>query len=124
MPGLFDKPGHDRHHRSRSQHLERRGAERWRIRQQAPRHQRRQSVAESGGKAEQYADALAALPTAEADILWLYSAENLSFEAIGERVGLSRKSIRGIWARGLKRLKRSLEGPPGGPLRFNDGSAH
>ena len=64
-----------------------------------------------------------ALPVAEADILWLYSAENLSFEAIGERVGLSRKSIRGIWARGLKRLKRSLEGPPGGPLRFNDGSA-
>ena len=45
------------------------------------------------------ADALAALPVAEADILWLYSAENLSFEAIGERVGLSRKSIRGIWAR-------------------------
>ena len=70
------------------------------------------------------ADALAALPVVEADILWLYSAENLSFEAIGERVGLSRKSIRGIWARGLKRLKRSLEGPPGGPLRFNDGSAH
>ncbi len=46
------------------------------------------------------ADALAALPVAEADILWLYSAENLSFEAIGERVGLSRKSIRGIWRAG------------------------
>ena len=51
-------------------------------------------------------------------------AESLSFEAIGERLGLSRKSVRGIWARGLKHLKRSLEGPPGGPLRFNDGSAH
>jgi len=70
------------------------------------------------------ADALAALPESEADVLWLYSAENLSFEAIGERSGLSRKSIRGIWARGLKRLKRSMEGPPGGPLRFNDGTAH
>ena len=66
------------------------------------------------------ADALAALPESEADVLWLYCAENLSFEAIGERFGLSRKSIRGIWVRGLKRLKRSLEGPPGGSLRFND----
>ncbi len=38
-------------------------------------------------------------------------------------LGLSRKSIRGILARGLKHLKRSLEGPPGGPLRYDDGSA-
>jgi RNA polymerase sigma-70 factor (ECF subfamily) len=68
------------------------------------------------------ADALAALPEPEADILWLYHAEDLSFEAIGERMGLSRKSVRGIWGRGLKRLKRSLEGPPGGSLRYDDGS--
>jgi RNA polymerase sigma-70 factor (ECF subfamily) len=67
------------------------------------------------------ADALDALPDSEADVLWLYHAENLSFEAIGERMGLSRKSIRGIWARGLKRLKRSLEGPPGGSMRYDDG---
>jgi RNA polymerase sigma-70 factor (subfamily 1) len=67
------------------------------------------------------ADAVATLPEPEADILWLYHADNLSFEAIGERVGLSRKSVRGIWARGLKRLRRSLEGPPGGTLRYNDG---
>jgi RNA polymerase sigma-70 factor (ECF subfamily) len=67
------------------------------------------------------ADALGALPESEADVLWLYHAESLSFEAIGERMGLSRKSIRGIWARGLKRLKRSLEGPPGGSLRYDDG---
>jgi RNA polymerase sigma-70 factor (ECF subfamily) len=70
------------------------------------------------------ADALAGLPEAEADVLWLYSAENLSFEAIGERSGLSRKSVRGIWARGLKRLKRLMEGPPGGPLRYSDGAAN
>ena len=38
------------------------------------------------------ADALADLPEAEAEVLWLYHAENLSFEAIGERMGLSRKS--------------------------------
>jgi len=66
------------------------------------------------------ADALAALPEGEADVLWLYHAENLSFETIGERMGLSRKSARGVWARGLKRLKRSLEGPPGGSLRYDD----
>ena len=57
------------------------------------------------------ADALAALPESEAEVLWLYHAENLSFESIGDRVGLSRKSIRGIWARGLKSLKRTLDGP-------------
>jgi len=58
------------------------------------------------------ADALAALPEAEAEVLWLYHAENLSFESIGDRMGVSRKSIRGIWARGLKSLKRTLDGPP------------
>jgi RNA polymerase sigma-70 factor (subfamily 1) len=67
------------------------------------------------------ADALAALPEGEADVLWLYTTENLSFEAIGQRMGLSRKSVRGIYARGLKRMKRSLEGPPGGLLRYDNG---
>jgi RNA polymerase sigma-70 factor, ECF subfamily len=57
------------------------------------------------------ADALAVLPEGEAEVLWLYHADGLSFEAIGERMGVSRKSIRGIWARGLKNLKRSLDGP-------------
>src|SRR4051812_46204965 len=67
------------------------------------------------------ADALADLPVTEAEVLWLYYAEGLSFEAIGDRIGLSRKSIRGIWARGLKAVKRSLDGPPGGPMRYHDG---
>ncbi len=57
------------------------------------------------------ADALAALPESEAEVLWLYHAENLSFEAIGDRIGVSRKSIKGVWARGLKSLKRTLDGP-------------
>jgi RNA polymerase sigma-70 factor (ECF subfamily) len=70
------------------------------------------------------ADAFAGLPDLEADVLWLYYAENLSFEAIGQRLGLSRKSVRGIYARGLKHLKRSLEGPPGGSLRYDDGPTH
>ena len=59
------------------------------------------------------ADALSALPETEAEVLWLYHAENLSFETIGERMGVSRKSIRSIWAKGLKSLKRTLDGPPG-----------
>jgi RNA polymerase sigma-70 factor (ECF subfamily) len=58
------------------------------------------------------ADALAGLPGTEAEVLWLYYADGLSFEAIGERMELSRKSIRGVWARGLKNLKRTLDGPP------------
>jgi RNA polymerase sigma-70 factor (ECF subfamily) len=69
------------------------------------------------------ADALAVLGEPEAEVLWLYFADGLSFEAIGERLGLSRKSIRGVWARGLKSLKRTLEGPPGGNLRYHDGPA-
>jgi RNA polymerase sigma-70 factor (ECF subfamily) len=70
------------------------------------------------------ADAVAGMAGSEAEVLWLYFAESLSFEGIGQRLGLSRKSVRGIFARGLKHLKRSLEGPPGGPLRYDDGSAH
>jgi RNA polymerase sigma-70 factor (ECF subfamily) len=70
------------------------------------------------------ADAFAGLPEQEADVLWLYYTENLSYEAIGQRLGLSRKSVRGIYARGLKHLKRSIEGLPGGSLRYDDGPAH
>ena len=67
------------------------------------------------------ADALADLPDPEAEVIWLRHADGLSFEAIGDRLGLSRKSIRGVWARGLKVLKRTLEGPPGGNVRYDDG---
>lgn len=66
------------------------------------------------------ADSLTDLAESDAEVLWLYYAEDLSFEVIGDRLGLSRKSVRGIWARGLKSLKRSLEGPPGGNLRYDD----
>ena len=54
------------------------------------------------------ADALTDLPGQEAEVLWLYSYEDLSFEAIGDRLGISRKSVRGIWARGLKGLQRKM----------------
>jgi RNA polymerase sigma-70 factor (ECF subfamily) len=54
------------------------------------------------------ADALDGLPEQEAEVLWLYHADGLSFESIGDRLGVSRKSVRGIWARGLKGLKRQM----------------
>jgi RNA polymerase sigma-70 factor (ECF subfamily) len=57
------------------------------------------------------ADAVAGLPEQEAEVLWMYEADGLSFEAIGDRLGLSRKSIRGIYARGLRDLKRSFDAP-------------
>lgn len=55
------------------------------------------------------ADAVAGLAEGEAEVLWLYHAENLSFESIGDRLGVSRKSVRGIYARGLRSLKRSFD---------------
>ncbi|HWE36440.1 MAG TPA: sigma-70 family RNA polymerase sigma factor [Isosphaeraceae bacterium] len=64
------------------------------------------------------ADALAILPEIEAEVLWLYHAEGLSYEDIGKQIGLSRKSVRGIWARGLRSLQRTLKGPPGGALQY------
>jgi RNA polymerase sigma-70 factor, ECF subfamily len=65
------------------------------------------------------ADALTGLPEIEAEVLWLYHADGLSFESIGARLGMGRKAVRGLWARGLKSLRRTLDGPPGGPLRFD-----
>jgi RNA polymerase sigma-70 factor (ECF subfamily) len=59
------------------------------------------------------ADAVAGLPEDEASVVWLYHAENLSFETIGDRLGVSRKSVRGIYARGLRDLRRSFDGPKG-----------
>jgi RNA polymerase sigma-70 factor (ECF subfamily) len=57
------------------------------------------------------ADALQILPEGEAEVLWLYHAENLSFETIGERLGMSRKIVRAMWARGLRSLKRQIDHP-------------
>jgi RNA polymerase sigma-70 factor (ECF subfamily) len=61
------------------------------------------------------ADAVAGLAEGEAEVLWLYHAENLSFESIGDRLGVSRKSIRGIYARGLRNLKRTFDAPRQSP---------
>ena len=51
---------------------------------------------------------LALLPESEAEVLWLHHAEGLSFTTISERLGLSRKRIRVIWARGLRSIRRSM----------------
>jgi RNA polymerase sigma-70 factor (ECF subfamily) len=78
-------------------------------------------------KREQFdvlADALAALAEHEADVVWLYFGENLTFEAIGQRLNLSRKSVSRIVGQSLKKLKRSLNGPPGGALKYDDGPAN
>src|SRR3954463_4850791 len=45
------------------------------------------------------ADALTALPELEAEFLGLSHAGGLSFEAIGARLGVGRKAVRGLWAR-------------------------
>lgn len=59
------------------------------------------------------ADALSTLPAAEAEVVWLYDADGLSFDVIAERLGLGRKAVRGMYARALKNLRRVLDPPAG-----------
>lgn len=70
---------------------------------------------ELGGK---LAEALAKLPKCESDVIMLYYVEELSFEAIGRRIGKNGKFVRSLWTRGMNTLRRNLEGPPGGSLRY------
>jgi RNA polymerase sigma-70 factor (subfamily 1) len=81
------------------------------------------SPSQAASRREQFAllaDAFTGLAEQEADVLWLYFTERLTFEAIGRRLDLSRKSARRIYAHGLKHLKRSLERSPGASLRYDD----
>jgi RNA polymerase sigma-70 factor (ECF subfamily) len=66
------------------------------------------------------ADALADLPNLEAEVLWLHHADGLSFNTIGAQLGLSRKTVRGIWARGLRALQRTFKEPVAGTLPARD----
>jgi RNA polymerase sigma-70 factor (ECF subfamily) len=68
--------------------------------------------------------ALTKLPEDEAEVLRLYHVEGLSFESIGERLGLGRKPVRALWARGLQSLRRTLDGPPAGKLRLAAADLH
>jgi RNA polymerase sigma-70 factor (subfamily 1) len=54
------------------------------------------------------ADALTKLPSDQAEVLWLYHVEGMSFEAIGKHFGVTRKVIRGMWAKGLASLRQSM----------------
>lgn len=54
------------------------------------------------------ADALTKLPADQAEVLWLYHVEGMSFDAIGQHTGVTRKVIRGIWAKGLASLRRTM----------------
>lgn len=63
------------------------------------------------------ADALSTLPAAESEVVWLYDAEGMSFDAIAEHLGLGRKAVRGLYARALKNLRRLLDPPAGQQAR-------
>lgn len=67
---------------------------------------------------EKLSSALEKLPESQARAIWLYHVDGLTFEAVGECLGVSRKAVRVIYARGLTSLKYDLSGPPGGSLRF------
>lgn len=54
------------------------------------------------------ADALAQIDPREAEVIWLHHVEGMSFESIGVRLGVGRNGVRGIWARGLRNLRRIL----------------
>ena len=53
------------------------------------------------------ADALTGLPPVEATILRLHDESRLSFDEIGEMMGLGLVQVRAAWARGLKELGRT-----------------
>jgi len=54
------------------------------------------------------AEALAQLPDDEADVVWMRHIEEMSFEAIGKRLGMGRNAVRSLWVRALKRLRDHL----------------
>jgi RNA polymerase sigma-70 factor (ECF subfamily) len=54
------------------------------------------------------AAALAKLPDDEADVIWMRHVEEMSFEAIGQRLGLGRNAVRALWARALRHLREHL----------------
>jgi RNA polymerase sigma-70 factor (ECF subfamily) len=69
------------------------------------------SPSESASRREltgRVAAALRQMPQPEAEVLLLYHAEGQTFTSIGSRLGLSRKVVRRIWARGLKTLKHCV----------------
>ncbi len=66
--------------------------------------------------AQKLAQALAAIEPREAEVLRLHHVEGMSFEAIGTQLGIGRNGVRGIWARGLRSLRRVLPSSGSGRL--------
>src|SRR6516162_9231906 len=60
------------------------------------------------------AAALACLPEMEAKIIQLHDESGLSFEEIGQAIGLEPGSARAAWARGLRELTRVCRSYPVG----------
>jgi RNA polymerase sigma-70 factor (ECF subfamily) len=54
------------------------------------------------------AQVLAQLPEDEARVLWLYHVDGLSFEAIGKHMSRGRKTVRAMWLRGLRKVRRDI----------------
>jgi len=54
------------------------------------------------------AEALEKLPDDEADVIWMRHIEEMSFEAIGRRLGMGRNAVRALWVRALKHLREHL----------------
>ena len=59
-------------------------------------------------RAVKLADALSQIDPTEAQVLWMHEVEGMSFESIGERIGVGRNGVRGIWTRGLRSLRQFL----------------
>jgi RNA polymerase sigma factor (sigma-70 family) len=58
------------------------------------------------------ADAVVALPEASQEIIILRHLQELSFPEIARRTGRSLDSVKNLWIRGLRRLRKTLEERP------------
>jgi RNA polymerase sigma-70 factor (ECF subfamily) len=56
------------------------------------------------------ANALAQLPDDQQEVLVLRHLEELSFAEVAARMGRTVDSVKGLWTRGLDRLRRTLGG--------------
>jgi RNA polymerase sigma-70 factor (ECF subfamily) len=76
---------------------------------------RQSSPSERAARCEQavlLADALARLPYDQREVLVLRHLEELTFPEVAARIGRSVDSVKGLWTRGLDRLRRILGEAP------------
>ena len=58
--------------------------------------------------ASKLTEALGQIDALESKVIWLHHVDGMSFERIGQRLGVGRNGARGIWARGLRSLRAIL----------------